>query len=112
MPGEDGEDWLYKNRLLYEPSKEAKEVQGIRKVETLLDIDIREVLERVERKYRLKLPRKVVTVDYGDDVGDLYVRFKHARRMEGEPTKDGQAILHYDEDKNLAAVEILDITTL
>ena len=43
---------------------------GVRKVETLLDIDIRRVLERVGEKYGLKLPRKVVTVDYGDDVGD------------------------------------------
>jgi hypothetical protein len=25
------------------------------------------VLEKVEKRYGLKLPRKVVTVDYGDD---------------------------------------------
>ena len=41
----------------------------VQKVKTLLDIDIRKVLERVEEKYRFRLPRRVVTVDYGDDVG-------------------------------------------
>ena len=69
-------------------------------------------MERIEKKYRLKLPRKVITVDYGDDVGDLFIRFKHAKITEGEPMKDGQVILHYDEDGKIAAVEILDITSL
>lgn len=68
-------------------------------------------MERVEKKYGLKLPRKVITVDYGDDIGDLFIRFKHAKITEGEPTKDGQVILHHDE-KKIAAIEILDITTL
>ncbi len=60
----------------------------------------------------MKLPRKVITVDYGDDVGDLFIRFKHAKTSEGEPTGDGQVILHYDEDKNIVAVEILSIAAL
>lgn len=70
------------------------------------------MLERLEKKYRVKLPRKVITVDYGDDVGDLFIRFKHAKTTEGEPTRDGQAILHYDEHKDIVAVEILNIATL
>jgi len=69
-------------------------------------------LEITERKYSLKLPRKVITLDYGDDVGDLYIRFKHARHTEGEPTDDGRVIVHYDENQDVAAIEILDITTL
>ncbi len=69
-------------------------------------------MERIEKKYRVKLPRKVITVDYGDDVGDLFIRFKHAKTSEGEPTGDGQVILHYDEDKNIVAVEILSIAAL
>jgi len=69
-------------------------------------------LEITERKYGLKLPRKVITLDYGDDVGDLYIRFKHARHTEGEPTDDGRVIVHYDENQDVAAIEILDITTL
>ncbi len=51
-------------------------------------------------------------VDYGDDVGDLYIRFKHAKHTEGEPTKDGRVIIHYDENEDIAAIEILDITTI
>jgi len=37
---------------------------------------VQRVLEMVEEKYGLRLPRKVVTVDYGCDVGDLFVRFR------------------------------------
>lgn len=70
------------------------------------------MLERVEKKYGLKLPRKVITVDYGDDVGDLFIRFKHAKSTEGEPTEDGQVILHYDKKKEMAAIEILNIEAL
>ena len=73
---------------------------------------MRKVLEKVEKRYGLKLPRKVITVDYGDDVGDLFVRFRHVEHMEGEPTEDGRVIVHYDERGRIAAVEITDITTL
>ena len=69
-------------------------------------------MEITERKYSLKLPRKVITLDYGDDVGELYIRFKHAKHTEGEPTDDGRVIVHYDENQDVAAIEILDITTL
>jgi hypothetical protein len=73
---------------------------------------VRKVLERVSEKYGLKLPRKVVTVDYGDDVGDLFVRFRHVEHMEGEPTGDGRVIVYYDKRGRIAAVEITNITTL
>ena len=53
-------------------------------------------MERVEEKYGLRLPRRVVTVDYGDDVGDLFVRFRHVGHAEGEPTEDGRVIVYYD----------------
>jgi len=73
---------------------------------------VKKVLEGLEKKYQLKLPRKVITVDYGDDVGDLFIRFKHAKHTEGESTEDGKVILHYDEKENIVAIEILDITTI
>ena len=57
---------------------ESEEVLVIRKAKTLLDVDVCGVLEAVEAKYGVKLPRRVVTVDYGGDVGDLFVKFKHA----------------------------------
>jgi uncharacterized protein YuzE len=70
------------------------------------------VLEKVEAKYRLKLPRRVITVDYGEDMGDLFVRFRHADSTEGEATPDGKVIVHYDKQGRIAAVEITDITAL
>jgi len=73
---------------------------------------VKKVLERVEKKYGLKLPRKVITLDYGDDIGDLFIRFKHAKNTEGEPTEDGQVILHYDEQRDIVSIEILSITNL
>jgi len=70
------------------------------------------VLKKIEKKYGIKLPRKVITIDYGDDVGDLFIRFKHAETAHGEPAKDGQAIIHYDEKGEIAAIEILNITSI
>jgi len=69
-------------------------------------------LEKVEEKYGLKLPRKVVTANYGDDVGDLFIRFKYVEHSEGEPTDDGRVIVHYDKRGNVVAVEITDMTVL
>jgi len=73
---------------------------------------VKSVLEKVKAKYGLKLPRQVITIDYGEDVGDLFVRFRHADRTEGEATADGKVIVHYDKKGSIAAVEITDITAL
>jgi uncharacterized protein YuzE len=70
------------------------------------------VLEKVEAKYGLKLPRRVITIDYGEDVGDLFVRFRHTEHTEGEATEDGKVIVHYDKKGKIAAIEITDITAL
>jgi uncharacterized protein YuzE len=63
------------------------------------------VLEKVEAKYGLKLPRRVITIDCGEDVGDLFVRFRHAEHTEGEATEDGKVIVRYDKKGKIAAVE-------
>jgi len=55
---------------------------------------------------------KVVTIDYKDDVSDLFVRFKFVEDGEGEPTGDGRVIVHCDRRGSVVAVEITDITTL
>jgi uncharacterized protein YuzE len=70
------------------------------------------VLEKVEAEYGLKLPRRVITIDYDEDVGDLLVRFKHAEQTEGEAMEDGKVIVHYDLKGKMAAIEITDKTTL
>ena len=60
----------------------------------------------------MKLPRRVITVDFGEDVSDLFVRFRHADSTEGEATADGKIIVHYDKKGKITAIEITDITTL
>ncbi|MCW4046111.1 MAG: DUF2283 domain-containing protein [Candidatus Bathyarchaeota archaeon] len=73
---------------------------------------MRSLLEKVEAEYGVKLPRRVITIDYGEDVGDLFVRFRHAEQTEGEATADGKVIVHYDKKGRIAAVEVTDITAL
>ncbi len=70
------------------------------------------MLEQTEAKYGLKLPRIVITIDYDEDIGDLYIRFKNTETTEGEPTSDGKTIIHYDKKGKIAAIEITDITKL
>ena len=77
-----------------------------------MTIGVKKVLEKIEAKYSLKLPRTVITIDYDEDIGDLYIRFKNADTTEGEPTSDGKTIIHYDKKGKIAAIEITDITAL
>ena len=74
---------------------------------------MRSVLEKVEATYRLRLPRRVVMIDYDEEDGSLYIRFRNVDHTEGEPTADGRVIVHYDPKGNkVAAIEIMNITTL
>lgn len=70
------------------------------------------MLEQTEARYSLKLPRTVITIDYDEDVGDLFIRFKNAETTEGEPTSDGKTILYYDKKGKIAAIEIIDLMTI
>ena len=72
-------------------------------------MDLKEILARVQKRYKIKLPSKVIMADYDDEEGDLYVRFKEAEYTEGEPSDDGLVIFHYSDNK-IAAVEIMDVT--
>lgn len=48
-------------------------------------------------------------VDYDEEEGDLYIRFKEAEYTEGEPSHDGLVIFHYSDNK-IAAIEIMNVT--
>ncbi len=79
---------------------------------TILDLDLRKILSKVEQRYEMKLPRSVLAVDYGEH-GDLYVRFRHVEKPIGEPSKDGLAVFFYgDHGNQLVAVEILELNQL
>jgi hypothetical protein len=70
------------------------------------------VLEQTEAKYGIKLPRTVITIEYDEDVGDHYIRFKNDETTEGEPKTDRKVIIQYDKKSKIAAIEIADITKL
>jgi len=76
--------------------------------ETILELDLRKILAQVQAKYGVKLPRKVVAVDFGPK-GDLYVRFKHASKPIGDATNDGLVVFFYEDGDSLVALELLDI---
>ena len=80
--------------------------------ETILDLDVSGILDKIEKRYRIRLPRKVVTLDYGRK-GDLYIRFEHVNNPIGEPAEDGLVIFFYKEDSDeVVAVEIMDVIQL
>lgn len=66
----------------------------------LLGIDIREA-GKDRKGISSETATKAVTANCGDDVGDLFIRLKHAKITEGKPTRDGQVILHYDENDKI-----------
>lgn len=61
---------------------------------------------KVEARYGVRLPRKVVAVDFGSK-GDLYVRFKHVPKPIGEATNDGLAVFFYEDSAAIVGVELL-----
>ncbi len=76
---------------------------------TILDLDLRKILSKLEQRYKVKLPRTVLAVDYGEH-NDLYLRFRHVEKPVGEPSKDGLAVFFYEDHGDQAvAVEILDL---
>jgi hypothetical protein len=80
--------------------------------ETILDLDISGILNNVEKRYHLRLPRKVIALDYGTN-GDLYIRFEHVNDPIGEPTEDGLVVLFYKGDsEEVVAAEIMDVIQL
>ena len=77
---------------------------------TILGLDVSAILRKLEKKYHLRLSRKVVALDYGSK-GDLYIRFEHVEKPIGEPTEDGLVIFFYREESDeIVAVEIMDVT--
>ena len=53
-----------------------------------------------------------MALDYGER-GDLYIRFKHVKNPQGEPTSDGRVIFFFEkQSRRPVAVEILDVYRL
>ncbi len=71
-------------------------------------MDLKKILAKVEARYGLGLPRKVVAVDFSAK-GDLYVRFKHVDKPIGEAADDGLAVFFYENGNEIVGLELLDI---
>ena len=89
-------------------TEKGKEVWKITSPRTILDIDLKKVIKKVENRYKVKLPRKVIAVDYAED-GDLYIRFKHVEKPIGEPSNDSNVIFFYSNGGGIVALEIRDL---
>ncbi len=75
----------------------------------LTSLDIRKIVGKLKGRY--KVEGKVIALDYGSDVNDLFVRFSHEPIDDSEPSEDGLVIFHYHGDR-LVAVEILELEEL
>ncbi len=72
----------------------------------LTSLDVRGIVKKLRERYGVE--GRVIALDYGSDVGDLFLRFSHEPIDDGEPSDDGLVIFHYHGDK-LVAIEILDL---
>jgi len=61
----------------------------VQKVDSIIKLNLKTILEKVEERYGLKLSRKVVMVDYDEKLGSLFIKFKHSDIIDGKPTSDG-----------------------
>jgi hypothetical protein len=66
------------------------------------------ILKKIEKRYKVKLPKQVVMVDYGE-IDDLYIRFKHVDKPIGEPSEDFKVIFFYTNGNKIVALEIRDV---
>ncbi len=79
-------------------------------ITSLLDIDLRSLIEGIERACGIVLPRKIVEAYLDPDAGVLHIRFSEPKRVEsGEPLPLKELVtLFRDEDTNeITAIEIL-----
>jgi len=81
-------------------------------VKTLLNLDLRKLLQHVERLCSVKLPRRVIEVALVED-SMLYVKFREPRGSEvGEPLHPLIHVFKDSESGEITALEIIDLDTL
>jgi hypothetical protein len=82
------------------------------RISSLLDIDLRILIEAIEKKTGVKLPRKVIEAYLDDEHDLLFIRFKEPEKVEvGEPlSTEAITTLFTDEDtKEATALEIIEL---
>jgi hypothetical protein len=78
----------------------------------LLYIDLGDLLTRIEERYGLSLPRRIVTARYDRYTGSLTIKFRRRTPMYEDMTWDGLVKLYYGEEGGLVALKVLDISML
>ena len=77
---------------------------------SLLDVDVRRVLEVVEELGAVSLPRRVIEAVLLPDEGVLHVRFEEPRGAElGEPIHPLIYVFRDAETGRITAIEIIDL---
>jgi hypothetical protein len=79
-------------------------------ITSLLDIELRSLIEGIERACRIILPRKVTEAYLDSKAEILHIRFSEPKRMEcGEPLplKTLVTIFRDDDTNEITAIEIL-----
>jgi len=85
------------------------------RINSLLDIDLRILIEAIEKKTGVKLPRKVIEAYLDDEHDLLFIRFKEPKKVEvGEPlpTEAITTLFTDEETKEVTALEIIDLSEL
>jgi len=84
-------------------------------IASLLELDLKKILDLIERKYNIKLPKRVIEV-YLDDTHDLlFIRFKEPQGIEaGEPLPTRIIATIFIEEKTgeITALEIVGLSDL
>jgi len=83
-------------------------------VETLLAVDLVRLLEALEKRIGVELPRKVVEVSLTGGV--LHIRFEHPETLESDveplPTATPAYLFRDEKTGRITALEVLDVDEL
>jgi hypothetical protein len=80
---------------------------------SLLELNVDEILGKVERRTRVKLPRDVIEVSLEPKLKMLCIRFKKPIKAElGEPLRPGIHLFTDRDTLEITAVEIVDLERL
>ncbi len=83
-------------------------------VASLIDIDLKQLLERIEQRAGVKLPRRVVKASLSNGV--LFIRFAYPKTRENHveplPLETPTYLFRDEETGEVTAIEIIDVENL
>mgnify|MGYP001064616242 CR=1 FL=1 len=80
---------------------------------SLLELEMREVLAKVEKLTGVKLPRSIIEISLEPELKVLCIRFKKPKKAEfGEPLYPGIHLFSDKDTKEITALEITDLNRL